>query len=517
MKNIRLVIIILAIIKFLLPFLLQYAAYQPHRDEYLFLDQASHMDWGFLENPPLITAMAWVTKLLGGNIVWIKVWPSLFGALTFYLTAELALAFGGRSFSIFLVFMAFVVTSILRIHYILSPMFLDMFFSTAMVLTLLRYVQTERNYWLYLFAVAAGLGILSRYSLAFYMIALLAGLLCSVKAKTFLKYHLYIALILTVAIVAPNYYWQSQHNFPVAHILQDMQDNYSANATAGTFINDQFLMLLPCFYLWIMGILYIILTNKGLTRYLFILNAFIFLIIFLIYTHAKGSYALNAYPPLIALGAYNFDRITRKYMKFLRYGLITFSALFGLYVAGFSVPFLPPAPLADLYSSKQFLTTGILKWDDQQNHALPQDIADMLGWKEITDRTYRIYSTFTDDDKAHTLIYTDSYGVAGALNYFGKAQGLPVAYSEKGSYQIWIPDTMNIKVIILLSQDTRSKEDDVFKHFKLSDQMDDINIPYSRETGLKITLYTIPDGQQNEAIKQAIAMRKQPLFRKQNM
>jgi len=104
MKNIRLVIIILAIIKFLLPFLLQNAAYQPHRDEYLYLDQAGHMDWGFLENPPMITAMAWISKLLGGNIVWIKIWPSLFGAFTFYLTAELALAFGGKSFSGFIIF-----------------------------------------------------------------------------------------------------------------------------------------------------------------------------------------------------------------------------------------------------------------------------------------------------------------------------------------------------------------------------------------------------------------------------
>ncbi len=516
MKNIRFLIVILAILKFLLPFILQNGAYQPFRDEYLYLDQANHLDWGYLENPPNITALAWVTNMLGSNIVWIKLWPALFGALTFYLTSELALAFGGKSFSVFLVFMAMVVTSILRIHYILNPVFLDLFFSTAMVLTLLRYVQTERNYWLYLFAVSAGLGLLSRYSTGFYMIALIVGLLCSKQLKVFINYHFYIALILIAAIVAPNYYWQSMHNFPVAHIFQDMQDDYSRSTTVGSFLNDQFLMLLPCFYLWVMGILYIILTKKGLTRYLFILTSLIFIQIFLIYIHAKGTYALNTYPALIALGAYNFDRITRKYMKFLRYGMITFSALFGLYVSGLAIPFLPPSPLADLYSSKQFLTTGILRWDDQQNHALPQEIADMLGWKEITDRTNRIYSTFTDDDKAHTLIYTDRYGLAGALNYFGKSIGLPTAYCEKGSYMMWIPDTMNIKVIILLSHDSRRSNDEVFKHFKMGDQMDDINIPYTNESGLKITLYTLPDGQQNEALKQAIALRKESLFKKQN-
>ena len=116
MKNIRFLIIILAILKFLLPFILQNGAYQPYRDEYLFLDQANHPDWGYLENPPIITALAWVTKMLGSNIVWIKLWPALFGALTFYLTAALALAFGCILFSVFLLFMGLVVTSIHRIH-----------------------------------------------------------------------------------------------------------------------------------------------------------------------------------------------------------------------------------------------------------------------------------------------------------------------------------------------------------------------------------------------------------------
>ena len=514
MKNIRFLIIILAILKFLLPFILQNGAYQPFRDEYLYLDQADRMDWGYLENPPIITALAWITKLLGSNIVWIKLWPSLFGAFTFYLSCEMAIAFGGKSFSVFLIFMAYIVTAILRIHYILNPVFLDLFFTTAMVLTLLRYIQSEKNYWLYLFAVAAGLGILSRYSTGFYMIALIAGLLCSKQVKVFINYHFYIALVLIAVIVVPNYLWQSAHNFPVRNLLQDMQDDYSRASTAGSFLNDQFLMLLPCFYLWVMGILYIILTKKGLTSYLFMLTSFIFIQIFLIIIHARGTYALNTYPALIALGAYNFDRITRKYMKFLRYGMITFSALFGLYVAGLAIPFLPPEPLADLYSGKQFLTTGILRWDDQQNHAIPQDIADMLGWKEIADRTNRIYSTFTDDNKAHTLIYTDRYAVAGALNYFGKSMHLPAAYYDKGSYQMWIPDTMDVKVIILLSHDARKSDDEVFKHFKMGDQMDDINIPYTNESGLKITLYTIPDGLQNIALNKVIATRKNAFYKK---
>ena len=516
MKNIRLLIIILALIKILIPYVLQNAVYQPYKDEFLYLDQAAHLDWGYYENPPLISLFAWITKIWGNNFVWIKFWPSIFGALTFYVTAEMALAFGGRSFSVFLVFMAFTVTSLLRIHFILAPTCFELFFTTAMALTLLRYVQTEKSYWLYLFAVSAGLGILSKYTVGIYMIALLVGLLLSLKAKIFINYHFYLALILAAIIVSPNYLWQQQHGFPVAHLLQDMKGTgYKSDSSFGDFLNNQFMLLLPCFYLWVMGVLYIILTNKGRVNYVFLLTAFLLTIIFLFSINAKESYALNAYPALIALGAYNFDRITRKYMKFLRYGMITFSALFGLYVAGLAVPFLPQQPLSDLYSSKQFLTTGILKWDDQQNHALPQDFADMLGWKEVSDRTLRIFSTFTDDSKSHTLVLTDDYAIAGSLNYFGPSQGLPFAYCNKGSYMYWLPETQDVNTIILLTRESINANDDVFKHFKQGTQMDDITIPFSRISSLKIMLYSVPDGQQNDALKQFVISGKQALNRKQ--
>ena len=46
--------------------------------------------------------------------------------------------------------------------------------------------------------------------------------------------------------------------------------------------------------------------------------------------------------------------------------------------------------------------------------------------------------------------------------------------------------------------------------------MDDITIPYARESGLKITLYAVPDGQQNDALKDAVAIKKQAYTQKQN-
>ncbi len=74
--------LILSLIKFLLPFLLQHPVYELHRDEYLYLAQGLHPAWGFMEVPPLLAVFAKATQLLGAGFFWVKFWPSLFGALT---------------------------------------------------------------------------------------------------------------------------------------------------------------------------------------------------------------------------------------------------------------------------------------------------------------------------------------------------------------------------------------------------------------------------------------------------
>ncbi|MBM3415308.1 MAG: hypothetical protein FJY20_02455 [Bacteroidetes bacterium] len=49
------VIAFLALIKFLIPFLLIHPSFELQRDEYLYYQQGLHFDFGYLENPPLLS------------------------------------------------------------------------------------------------------------------------------------------------------------------------------------------------------------------------------------------------------------------------------------------------------------------------------------------------------------------------------------------------------------------------------------------------------------------------------
>ena len=64
-----------------------------------------------------------------------------------------------------------------------------------------------------------------------------------------------------------------------------------------------------------------------------------------------------------------------------------------------TLPFIPlllpvwkPDKLAAFYKKNGVDKIGLLKWEDQRDHPLPQDFADMLGWKELTGKNRKILS-----------------------------------------------------------------------------------------------------------------------------
>jgi hypothetical protein len=54
---------------------------------------------------------------------------------------------------------------------------------------------------------------------------------------------------------------------------------------------------------------------------------------------------------------------------------------------------------------------GMLRWEDGKEHPLPQDFADMLGFRELAYKVDSVYNTLPD--KKSILILCDNYGKQG--------------------------------------------------------------------------------------------------------
>ena len=507
MKNSVRLIYALAILQFILPFVLVHPYYQLHRDEYLYLAEGHHPAWGFIEVPPMLSFLAWIIHALGDGIFWIKFWPALLGSFTFIMTARIIVSLGGKTFAIILGFLPFVLTGYIRLFSFFHPNFLDVFFWTLNAYAIICYIQTGRNKWLYVLGISIGLGMMSKYSVAFYAVSLLIGLALSSQRKIFLNKHLYFAGLLALLIMLPNLLWQYDHLFPVVGHMQELREEQLQFISPASFLISQLLMFLPCVFIWITGLVFTAFTSDGKPYRLFGW-AYISVIILLILLHGKDYYAIGAYPVLFAFGAYYLEKLTASRFKTVRYAFIIIPLVLGLFAYPLLMPVAKPETLAAYYQKWNFAKTGALRWEDQQDHSLPQDFADMVGWKETAMKAGKVYQSLSPEEQKKTLVYCRGYYFAGALNFHRKEAGLPEVYSDNASFLFWMPEKYNVNNLLLVSRRIPDKDDIAFQQFEKMTVKDSITDPLFRENGTKIILFEKANDSLNTIIEKGIAKLK---------
>jgi hypothetical protein len=501
-KNNRL-IYFLAIIKFILPYLLQNNVYEPHRDEFLYLAEGHHLAWGFMEVPPLLSIFAWLTHLFGDGMFWIKFWPNLFGVFTFILTAKIIQSLGGKSFAIFLAFLPFIFGVYLRLFFLFQPNSPEVFFWTMIAYSVLRYIQKEKNKYLYVLGISIGLGMVSKYSVAFFTISILAGLLLTPERKIFTNKHLYYAGVIALLIFLPTILWEYSHHFPVIVHMKELQATQLQYISPMDFMKDQLLMNLPCVFMWLAGLYFVAFSYRA-KIYRAFAWAYVFVLALLLVFHGKNYYSLGVYPVLIAFGAYHLESFSAQRSRAWRYVMVTASFVLGILFIPISLPVAKPAALANLYKIMGTEKTGALKWEDLRNHPLPQDFADMLGWEEMAQKMAKAYNSLDSNEKAHTFLFCDNYGEAGAVNYYRFKYHLPEAYSDNGSFLYWMPRHQHIDNLVLITDDKKEMEHPFIKDFNSAVVTDSVTNIYARERGSLIILFKGANAAMNKMFKEKI-------------
>ncbi len=487
MKQANRLLYFLAIVKFIAPFLLHSSIYEPHRDAMLYMAEGNHLAWGFMEVPPLLSLLAWITHLFGNSFFWLKFWPSLFGALTMMLTGKIALSLGGRFFSVIMIFLSFLFGAFLRMHFLFQPNFLEIFFWTAIAFSLIRFIQTDHVKWLYLLGICCGLGMLSKYSVLFFIVSVLLSLTLTKQRSLFRNKELYLAMLIALLLFLPNLIWQWQHHFPVAFHMNKLQRTQLQYISPASFLIDQLIMNFPVVFVWLTG-LFALLFADQLKTFRFIGFAYIMVISLFLMFHGKNYYAMGIYPVLLAFGSYQLEMLTKNRHQLIRVGLIGIPLALGYYLVPIALPIMAPAKLAAFYERKQIKKIGVLNWEDGEAHPLPQDFADMLGWEEMAQKSAKAYHSLNEFEKKNTLVFCDNYGEAGALNFYAKKYRLPETYSDNASFLYWMPDSLHFDNIVLVTDDTHEMEHDFLKNFKEVILTDSITTTYSRERGSLILL-----------------------------
>ncbi|HEY1021514.1 MAG TPA: glycosyltransferase family 39 protein [Flavisolibacter sp.] len=482
MRKENLLLVFLLLVKFSLPFLLTHPAYELHRDEFLYYEQGRHLDLGYLENPPLIGVLAAISSLFGGGFFWIKFWPALFGVLTLLLTLKLVREWGGSIYAQVLAALALILTAYLRIHFLFQPNFLEIFSWTLAFYFLLRYLNSSNSRYLFSLAIALTLGWYSKYSVLFFIAALFISLLLTHHRHLLATKSFWLAVLTGVVLVSPNVLWQYYHNWPLFHHMQELQETQLQHLDRLDFIKEQILFLLPVAFLW-MGGLYWLFQQK---KYRLMALCFVCILLLIMLGSGKGYYTLGAYPMLLAAGAAWAETISQK-KQWLRMAFVAVILLLALPFIPVLLPLQKPADMAISNQKFGVEKLGLLRWEDGQNHRLQQDFADMLGWKELAEKTEALYQQQPDSAKASTLIYCASYGLAGGIKYYVKEPSIrDKIISENGTFLLWAPARLYFKHLILIDDEMPEPDDNVLKRFASARVVDSCTNAYSRQYGVKI-------------------------------
>jgi hypothetical protein len=456
--------------------LLTAGQYGIFRDELYYLACAEHLDFGYVDQPPLIAFVAWIARhLFGESLLGLRLLPALAGALTVWLTGKVTREMGGGVFAQALAALAVIAAPIyLLLHHWLTMNAFEPLIWIACAWCIVRAInQSEPRYWIW-FGVFVGLGMENKYTTAFFAVAVFIALLLTPQRRFIGNSRIWIGALCAFLIFLPNLIWLVRHDFPFLELMQNIRGT-GRDVVRGpiAFIGDQAMLMNPILFpLWLGGVAWLFLNREG-NHYRILGWVYALLLVAFILLQGKNYYLSAAYPMLFAAGAIGFEQITRgrgRWSRRLYVGLIVAATCI---LAPTVVPVLSP----EAYIRYQ-KAIGLEppKAENQPTGPLPQHFADEFGWEEMVREVARVYHELPPEQRAATAIFANSYGQAGAIDFFGKKYGLPKAISNHQSYWLWGPrDYTGESVIVLGSDGSGDRE-----HFARVDAVGRTGHPYSR-------------------------------------
>lgn len=465
----------LALAKFLFHFLTA-NRYGIFRDELYYLACAEHLDFGYVDQPPMIAFIAWFARhLFGDSLYGLRFLPAVAGGATVWLTGKLAREFGGGRFAQALAALAVIAVPIYLVmhHWLTMNAFEPLIWMGCAWCAVRAIKLAQPRYWIW-FGLLAGVGLETKYTIAMFAFGLVIGLLLTPARRWLKSPALWIGGLIALLLFLPNLIWLVRHDFPFLELMRNIRST-GRDVVRGplAFVADQAMIMNPVLFpLWTGGLVWLFLKRDRPD--LRVLGwCYVTLLVTFIVLKGKNYYLAPFYPVLFAAGAVAFEKITSERWRWSR---PLYVALIVLATALLAPTVAPILSVERYIRYEKALGLEPPKAENQPTGPLPQYFADEFGWEEMTREVARIYHGLPPADKARAAIFANSYGQAGAIDFFGPRYGLPKAISNHQSYWLWGPRDYSGEVVIVLGSDGTGDRE----HFRSVEAAGRTYHPYSR-------------------------------------
>jgi hypothetical protein len=440
---------------FLLLIVLTAGRYGYFGDELYYIACSKHLDWGYVDHPPLVAVFAFINrKLFGETLSGLRLLSGLAGAGTVLLTALITRALGGTRFAqSFAALLILFSAGFPALHSFFSMNPFDIFLCSLFIFVFIGITDDPVPKRWILLGVMSGIGLLNKYTLLILGFSLLLALILSRRWSYLKTPWTYMACMTGFLIFLPHLLWQTHHDWPTLEFIENATTNKNLSLSPFAFFLQLVLGLNPCtVVIWGSGVIHLMF-SKSMKKYRVL--GWMAVLFFAIYMmqNSKVYYVLPIFPLLFASGACAIEGFIRKFrIEWLKRVAVISIILSGSVLMPLFVPVLPVEKFVSY--AKTLRIWDHLKMEKGESDTLPLHFIYRFGWPEMVELVAEIYHSLHDEEKTDCAILASWYGPAGAIDHFGGRYDLPSAICGRNSYWLWGPRDYTGECIISVGFET---------------------------------------------------------------
>ena len=431
------------------------------RDELMFMACGQHLSLGYVDDPPLV---AWLCRLsyeLFGYAAWgLRLWASLSSAAVVFLTAKIAQKLGASESGQLLSAAAVALAPAYALSCINIGVFsYEPLWWCLLALFLLEYQQNGHSRWLWLAGLAAGCGLLTKFTMGLWMLCLAAGILGTPQRRWFKQPALYGSVAVASAFLLPSLYWWSQHEWSGWLFLCSASQGDSGVGLGGFWLGQIIYQHLLAAPVWIMGALFLM-RRRSPARYLGWGALFYALILSAVHTPIR--YLSPLFPLLLAAGGAAWESLAKpriQAQKALRACALSLSVLaLGLTYVALRPQAYNPAFYGRALSCGLYAPTPEASADKVMENFYIQP-----KWRKRAEFIADIYAQLPPELRQSTLFYSEDGALTAVLDMLNGELDLPPTYCASYTPYYWEPRLQAPQVII--SAHCRQRDREVLRRY----------------------------------------------------
>ncbi len=435
-------------------------------EEAYYWNYAQHLDWGYLDHPPMVAWMIKVgTTVFGNTEFGVRIWALISWLFVIIFGVHLAKSMFDKKSSLYMALLLSVLPFFFGIGALMTP---DAPLTACWAGTLYFLYRAlslgKKNSW-FGAGICIGLGMLSKYTIALIIPPILLFILLDTRSRHWLfKPQPYLAAALAFILFAPVIYWNSQHNWASFLFQTARRLNEKIYFSPHLLLGSMLVLITP---IGLMAAFMAIFRNRADNKtnnsgfdshrqWLFILILSLSpLIVFTIFSLSHqpkinwtGPLWLAILPSIafaMASPAKNGNALSSLIWKSWMPTIITLVLLYG---AAFN--YLRPGFPCILY---------------------PQNMTEIAGWKDLGRQIEDIGHEIEAQTGVTLLIVgMDKYNISSELAFYGDPEG---PSRTAGShlfghrslmYQFWFPESdQNGKTMLMVNTNRESLDEEAVK------------------------------------------------------